>query len=70
MPVPKHLSIAEACDRLGVCRSTIYNLFKRGKLRPLHIEGAVRISERDLELYLASCGPGPKSKKRRPEPAA
>lgn len=52
------LTVREAARRLNLSPSTVYELINRGKLMCHRVgcgRGVLRISEDDLESYLASC---------------
>jgi excisionase family DNA binding protein len=48
------LRITEAADYLGIGRSTLYELVKAGKLKPLKVAGTPRYRRIDLDKYVAS----------------
>lgn len=48
-------SVDEVATRLGVHPRTVRRLIARGELIAHRIGGSVRISERDLQVYLARC---------------
>ena len=43
------LRIQETCQYLAVSRSTIYRLINSGKIRPVYINGATRISQENID---------------------
>ena len=47
------ISPAEAADRLGVCRATVYKLCARGQVPHLRIGSSVRLSLADVVAALA-----------------
>lgn len=48
------LTIEQAAQRLGVSPDTVRRLIREGALGANKIRGQLRISEKDLEDYLAS----------------
>lgn len=50
----KLLKIYEAATRLSVSSRFVYRLVDEGKIASYRIGSAVRISEEDLDIYLAS----------------
>lgn len=49
----KLLTVRQACEQLGVCRSTLESLFRRGEVRPTRVGSrGVRVSVRELERYV------------------
>jgi excisionase family DNA binding protein len=53
-----YLTVRETADRLRVSSSSVYLLVESGRLAHHRIgarRGAIRISENDLEAYLAQC---------------
>lgn len=46
--------IPDACRRLGVSRTTIYELIKAGELRPIKIGARTLITEADLLRVISS----------------
>ncbi|MBI1313268.1 helix-turn-helix domain-containing protein [bacterium] len=58
------MTIHEVAERLRVAISTVYALVESGKLGAFRIgpnEGAIRVSEQQLETYLESCRSLPQS---------
>lgn len=55
LPAPDRLlTVEQAADRLGVSERTVRNLTSKGTLAMVKVEGATRISNEDLESYVAS----------------
>lgn len=50
---PDLLSLAEAAYRLGVSRSTLWRLTKRGELPVVHIGARVLIPRTAVELFVS-----------------
>jgi excisionase family DNA binding protein len=48
------LRVPEAADRLGVSRSTLYELMGSGRIRGVKIGAAVRIPADELRAYVES----------------
>ncbi len=48
------LTIPQALERLPVGRTTLYKLFRTGKLTPRKLEGRTAVAAEDLETYIAS----------------
>jgi len=48
----KLLSVKDACDLLGVGRTTLYQLRKRGLIRSVRIGRRVLFDLRDLEIFV------------------
>ena len=46
------MSIEELADRLGVSQRTVRRLIKQGQITIHRIGRAIRISERDYQIYL------------------
>jgi excisionase family DNA binding protein len=46
------LSIPEACERLGVGRNSIYQLFYQGTLRPVKIGRRTLVSDRGIDEFI------------------
>ncbi|WP_448642860.1 helix-turn-helix domain-containing protein [Geodermatophilus sp. URMC 63] len=46
------LTSEEAAKVLGVGRTTVYALMRRGDLRPVHIGRSCRISQAELDRYV------------------
>lgn len=51
---PLAYGVADACQRLGVGRTTIYELIKAGELRPVKIGARTLIPEEDLQRVISS----------------
>lgn len=52
------LTVPEVAERLRVAVSTVYALVESGKLQAFRIgphDGAIRVSEEQLEAYLNAC---------------
>lgn len=47
-------TIAEACEALGIGRTTIYQLIKNGDLRPVKIGRRTLLAANELERLLES----------------
>lgn len=54
-PPGKLLTVEQTAERLAVCGKTVRRLVASGALPALRVGRAVRISEDDLRVYLASC---------------
>jgi len=46
------MTVAEVAERLGVCRSTVYQLCDRGELRHVRVSNAIRVPGPALREYL------------------
>lgn len=46
--------IPDACRRIGVSRTTLYELIKAGEVRPVKIGSRCLIPEKDLQRVVAS----------------
>jgi excisionase family DNA binding protein len=44
--------VSQVADRLGVCRSTVYQLCERGEIRHVRVANAIRVSVEALSEYL------------------
>ncbi len=58
------LTVPEVAERLRVAVSTVYALVENGKLGAFHIgpnDGAIRVSELQLQAYLDACCSHPQS---------
>ncbi|MBO6864082.1 MAG: helix-turn-helix domain-containing protein [Alphaproteobacteria bacterium] len=51
---PTLVSISDACERLSVCRATIYRLIKSGQLDTVSIGASRRIRSESLEQLIAN----------------
>ncbi|MGQ0830844.1 MAG: helix-turn-helix domain-containing protein [Microthrixaceae bacterium] len=51
---PRFLTPAEVADQLRVSSMTVYRLIKAGELRAARIGKSYRISEDDVDAYLAA----------------
>ena len=51
---PRFLTPAEVADHLRVSSMTVYRLIKSGELRAARIGKSYRISEDDVDAYLAA----------------
>ncbi|MBR0649632.1 helix-turn-helix domain-containing protein [Roseomonas terrae] len=49
------LSVAAIAERLDVCERTVRRLIQAGHLKPLRVGRCLRISEEDLQTYMAGC---------------
>ena len=49
---PLLVSVEEAAGLLGIGRTTLYELIRRGDVRPIRIGRCVRIPQRELEAYV------------------
>jgi excisionase family DNA binding protein len=52
------MTVPEVAERLRVAVSTVYALVNAGKLAAFHIganDGAIRVSEEQLQAYLDAC---------------
>jgi len=54
-PEGKLLTVAEAAQRLRICRSKMYGLVDAGEIRHLRIGKSVRISECAVEVFKDKC---------------
>ena len=54
------LTIIETALKLRRSRSKVYDLIKQGKLGHYRLDGAIFVTEADIETYLASCRVEPK----------
>lgn len=54
-PPAKLLTVHQAAEMLSVCDKTVRRLITSEALRSLRVGRAIRISEDDLNLYLATC---------------
>jgi excisionase family DNA binding protein len=46
------MTVAEVAARLGVCRSTVYQLCERGELRHVRVSNAIRVPSVAVATYL------------------
>jgi excisionase family DNA binding protein len=46
------LTVGEVAKRLGVCRSTVYQLCERGELRHVRVSNAIRVPSMAIMAYL------------------
>jgi len=46
------MTVPEVAKRLGVCRSTVYQLCERGELRHVRVSNAIRVPVRALAEYV------------------
>jgi excisionase family DNA binding protein len=53
-PGQRFSTVAEVAERLGVSDRTVYRWIANGELVAHRLGGSVRISEADLELFLAA----------------
>ena len=49
---PLLLGVEEAAVMLGIGRSTLYGLLRRGELRAIHIGRSTRLTMAELERYV------------------
>ena len=49
---PLLVSVDQAAGLLGIGRTTLYELIRRGDVRPIRIGRCVRIPQRELEAYV------------------
>ena len=49
---PLLVSVDEAAGMLGIGRTTLYELIRRGDVRPIRIGRCVRIPQRELEAFV------------------
>lgn len=54
MPTPDLLTVPQAAARLGVGRSTVYNLLNARQLASVKVRGCRRIPERAITTYISS----------------
>ncbi len=54
-PPTKLLTVQQTAERLSVCDKTVRRLITAQVLRSLRVGRAIRISEDDLNVYLATC---------------
>jgi excisionase family DNA binding protein len=47
------LSARQAADYLSVHQTTVYALCKKGRLRFRHVDGVLRVSQNDLNRFMA-----------------
>jgi len=45
------MTVPEVARRLGVCRSTVYQLCERGELRHVRVSNAIRVPARAIAEY-------------------
>jgi excisionase family DNA binding protein len=66
----RFMTVAQVAERLGVCRSTVYQLCERGELRHVRVSNAIRVPGPALREYLVKrivavavrSGSGPESR--------
>jgi excisionase family DNA binding protein len=46
------MTVPEVAKRLGVCRSTVYQLCERGKLRHVRVSNAIRVPARAIAEFI------------------
>jgi excisionase family DNA binding protein len=46
------MTVSQVADRLGVCRSTVYQLCERGEIRHVRVSNAIRVPVEALPEYL------------------
>ena len=49
---PLLVSVEEAAGLLGIGRTTVYEMIRRGDVRPIRIGRCVRIPQRELEAFV------------------
>ena len=49
---PLLVSVEDAAGLLGIGRTTLYELIRRGDVRPIRIGRCVRIPQRELEAFV------------------
>lgn len=54
-PPVKLLTIRQTAERLTVCEKTVRRLINAELLRALRVGRSLRVSEDDLQVYLARC---------------
>ncbi|MBV5262980.1 helix-turn-helix domain-containing protein [Pinisolibacter sp. B13] len=64
-PEPLLLTIDEVCRRLGVCRSTYYNLVRSGQLSARQMRGRPYVETSELRRFLSELPPAGVSVGRR-----
>jgi excisionase family DNA binding protein len=47
------MTVPEVARRLGVCRSTVYQLCERGELRHVRVSNAIRVPGKAIAVYIA-----------------
>lgn len=52
VPAPLLVTVRQACQMLGLGRTSVYHLVRSGKLRPVRIGGAVRFSVDHLRAFV------------------
>lgn len=50
--IPRMWSITDLAVRLGLCRQTIYNMIKKGKLETVTLYGMTRVTEKSVMAHL------------------
>ena len=53
-PAPLLVNVRQACQMLGLGRTSVYHLVRSGQLRPVRIGGAVRFSVDHLRQFVDS----------------
>ena len=48
-----YLTVAEVCRKVGLCRKTVYELIRSGKLAGFKLTNAYRVTPEALATYLA-----------------
>ncbi|WP_333823633.1 helix-turn-helix domain-containing protein [Pinisolibacter sp.] len=64
-PEPLLLTVDEVCRRLGVCRSTYYNLVRSGQLAARQLRGRPYVETSELRRFLSALPPADVSTGRR-----
>ncbi|MEO3476021.1 helix-turn-helix domain-containing protein [Roseomonas sp. CAU 1739] len=54
-PPAKLLTVQQTAERLAVCEKTVRRLITAEVLRALRVGRSLRVSEDDLQVYLARC---------------
>lgn len=54
----KLLTIPQVAERLGLSRSTVYNLVNAGKLKAIKINKSVRFADIDVDAFIQSLWKG------------
>lgn len=64
------LRVRDVAQRLNISLSKAYELINRGRIVHCRFEGAIRVTEEDLQDYIASCkkGRGPRLDERNRSP--
>lgn len=46
------MTLKETTETLGVSRTTLYNLIRKGDLKVVHVRGCKRVATTDLNAYI------------------